>query len=96
MRLLFTATAGAREKVQAFLRDDGGRQAASRWETRYWSSAGGKAWYGDSRSDKDGVDMIKDDWYRGVITSGDGDGSYNITYDNSERVPHHCISLYLW
>ena len=51
------------------------------------------------KSDLDGVDMIKGKWYRGVTTRDHRDGSYDVAYDNyltEERVPHHCISLFLW
>ena len=103
LRLLFTATAGAREKVQAFLRDDGDTSSVKVGDKVLVKCRNGREtddkYVINRRSDKDGVDMIKGKWYRGVITSDDGDGNYDVTYDNSiteERVPHHCISLYLW
>jgi hypothetical protein len=103
LRLLFTATAGAREKVQAFLRDDGDKSSVKVGDKVMVKCRNGRETDDDDErdrsSDDDGVDMIKGKWYRGLITSDDGDGNYDVTYDNSiteERVPHHCISLYLW
>jgi len=98
LRLLFSATAGAREKVQAFLRDDGDTSSVKVGDkvmVRCRNGREAKSYEEDNRSS----DMIKGWWYQSVITSDDGDGNYDVTYDNSiteERVPHHCISLYLW
>ena len=100
--LLFSATAGAREKVQAFLRD-GDTSSVKEGDKVLVKCRNGLETNDfdllNRISDLDGVDMIKGKWYRGVITRDHRDGSYDVAYDNfltEERVPHHCISLFLW
>jgi hypothetical protein len=111
LRLLFTATAGARDLVNAFLSDDGDKGSVKVGDKVMVKCRIGREAENDEerdrRSDDDGVDMIKGKWYRGVIRSDDGDGSYDVAYDGSYdvaydnsitevRVPHNCITLYLW
>ena len=103
LKLLFSATAGAREKVQAFLRDDGDTSSVKAGDKVLVKCRNGLETNDfdllNRSSDVDGVDMIKGKWYRGVITRDHRDGSYDVAYDNfltEERVPHHCISLFLW
>jgi hypothetical protein len=86
-KLLFRVTAGAHEKVRAFLCEDPDRSIVKE---------------GDKVMIKCREDVIgrkKGKWYRGEITRDCGDGSYDVAYDNTAaevRVPHYCISLYLW